>query len=53
MPCMEGTRRQLLDDIVSWAEAPTAPVVFWLNGMAGTGKSTIARSICEYIATTG
>jgi WD40 repeat protein len=50
--CMENTREQLLSDITSWAKAPTAPVVFWLNGLAGTGKSTIARTICDHFATT-
>jgi WD40 repeat protein len=49
-PCMESTREQLLSDITSWATAPAAPVVFWLNGLAGTGKSTIARTICERFA---
>jgi WD40 repeat protein len=50
--CMENTREQLLSDITSWAKAPAAPVVFWLNGLAGTGKSTIARTICDHLATT-
>jgi WD40 repeat protein len=44
---MEHTRVQLLADVTSWAESPDAPVVFWLNGLAGTGKSTVARTICE------
>jgi hypothetical protein len=52
-PCMESTRERLLSDIIAWAEAPAAPVVFWLNGLAGTGKSTIARTICEDLAKTG
>jgi hypothetical protein len=52
-PCMESTREQLLSDITIWAEAPAAPVVFWLNGLAGTGKSTIARTICEHFTKTG
>jgi hypothetical protein len=51
-PCMESTREQLLADITSWATAPAGPVVFWLNGLAGTGKSTIARTICERFAAT-
>jgi hypothetical protein len=50
---MESTREKLLSDIMAWAEAPAAPVVFWLNGLAGTGKSTIARTICEDLAKTG
>jgi WD40 repeat protein len=50
---MESTRVQLLADIMSWAESPDAPVVFWLNGLAGTGKSTIARTICEHFSHKG
>jgi WD40 repeat protein len=51
--CMEDTRVQLLADIISWAEAPASPVVFWLNGLAGTGKSTVARTMCERLAEKG
>jgi hypothetical protein len=47
---MESTRVQILADIISWTEEPAAPVVFWLNGLAGTGKSTIARTICERLS---
>jgi hypothetical protein len=50
---MESTRVQLLADITSWAESPDGPVVFWLNGLAGTGKSTVARTICERFADKG
>jgi hypothetical protein len=49
-PCMKSTRVQLLADIMSWAKSPDAPVVFWLNGLAGTGKSTVARTICEHFS---
>jgi hypothetical protein len=47
---MENTRIQLLADIISWTEEPAAPVVFWLNGLADTGKSTMARTVCECLA---
>jgi WD40 repeat protein len=50
---MESTRVQLLADITSWAESTDGPVVFWLNGLAGTGKSTVARTICERFADKG
>jgi WD40 repeat protein len=49
--CMENTREQLLSDITSWVQAPAASAVFWLNGLAGTGKSTISRTICDRFAT--
>jgi hypothetical protein len=50
---MKNTRVQLLADIMSWAESSASPVVFWLNGLAGTGKSTVARTMCERLAEKG
>jgi WD40 repeat protein len=50
---MKDTRVQLLADIMSWAESAASPVVFWLNGLAGTGKSTVARTMCERLAEKG
>jgi hypothetical protein len=46
---MLGTRVGIMKDILDWVHvvAPENPCVFWLNGLAGTGKSTIARTICE------
>ena len=44
--CMEGTREQILADLEEWA-VDNAANVFWLNGMAGTGKTSIAHSLCE------
>ncbi|KAF9024996.1 WD40 repeat-like protein [Hymenopellis radicata] len=48
-PCTSGTRVKILDKIMSWARDNTAdsPPVFWLTGLAGTGKTTIAYTICE------
>jgi hypothetical protein len=45
--CMEGTRVSLLKDLQQWSMDVAAPPIFWLDGMAGTGKSTIARSFCR------
>ena len=42
--CMEGTREQILAELEEWAVNDAAPRVFWLNGMAGTGKTSIAHS---------
>jgi len=36
-----------------WAKDPLTKNVFWLNGLAGTGKSTIAQSFTEMIANDG
>ncbi|KAL2198614.1 hypothetical protein P885DRAFT_67778 [Corynascus similis CBS 632.67] len=43
--CHPGTRTELLRQIQEWANDPQAESIFWLNGMAGTGKSTISRTV--------
>jgi hypothetical protein len=44
--CLAGTRETLLDDIDKWA-TDSGKCIFWLQGMAGTGKSTISRTIAQ------
>ena len=51
--CLRGTRETVLNDIESWVEDFDASPVFWLNGLAGTGKSTIAQTIVERIFADG
>ncbi|KAF5613093.1 hypothetical protein F25303_14271 [Fusarium sp. NRRL 25303] len=46
-PCLEGTQRAILTEIHEWAEDPTAEMVFWLHGLAGTGKSTVALTVAD------
>ncbi|KAK6338420.1 hypothetical protein TWF730_002482 [Orbilia blumenaviensis] len=47
--CHAETRVEFLVQIKEWFQADTHnQVIFWLNGMAGTGKSTIARTIAEH-----
>ncbi|KAH7127356.1 hypothetical protein EDB81DRAFT_697528 [Dactylonectria macrodidyma] len=45
--CLETTRVDLLQQINEWAECQTSKSLFWLNGKAGTGKSTISRTIAR------
>ena len=45
--CLEGTREGVLDEIEHQAADLNKSPVFWLNGLAGTGKSTIAQTIAE------
>lgn len=45
--CLPETRVELLEQIISWSNTQSGPGIFWLNGMAGTGKSTIARTIAR------
>ncbi|KAF2228196.1 hypothetical protein BDZ85DRAFT_13058 [Elsinoe ampelina] len=43
--CLEETRVDLLQNIYNWANNDEDKPIFWLNGIAGTGKSTIARTV--------
>lgn len=45
--CLRGTRVQVLQDIESWASDPNNRRVYWLNGVAGSGKSAIAQTFSE------
>ncbi|KAF9646549.1 hypothetical protein BDM02DRAFT_3002929 [Thelephora ganbajun] len=45
--CLKGTRTAVLDQIELWTRDFDKPPVYWLNGLAGTGKSTIAQTIAE------
>lgn len=45
--CHPETRTDLLKDIKDWAVDAQSKCIFWLNGMAGTGKSTISRTIAR------
>ncbi|PNP59224.1 hypothetical protein FNYG_14995 [Fusarium nygamai] len=45
--CLPGTRVELLKDVYRWIGNPNSKAMFWLSGMAGTGKSTIARTVAQ------
>ena len=45
--CMADTRKQILAELEEWATDEAAPNVCWLNGMAGTGKTSIAHTLSE------
>jgi hypothetical protein len=51
--CTPDTRVLLLDEVMSWVDDPTGSCVFWLSGLAGTGKSTIARTLCQRLRDRG
>jgi hypothetical protein len=44
---MQDTRIQVLADVQSWVDSRSGSTVFWLNGLAGTGKTTISRTVCQ------
>src|SRR4051794_3002651 len=45
--CIPGTRVDILQRIATWSKSSSGAYTFWLSGMAGTGKSTIARTIAR------
>ncbi|KAM0196035.1 hypothetical protein ACHAPI_006052 [Fusarium lateritium] len=45
--CLEGTRVAVLQDIETWSSDPKSPCICWLPGLAGTGKSTISRTVAH------
>ncbi|CAG7991229.1 unnamed protein product [Penicillium salamii] len=51
--CYPGTRVDLLRQVKDWAQTSEdleAKFIFWLNGVAGTGKSTISRTIAKHFS---
>jgi hypothetical protein len=46
---MEKTREAILAGLMTWATDVTNTKIYWLNGMAGTGKTTIAYSFAEIL----
>ncbi|EJD08073.1 WD40 repeat-like protein [Fomitiporia mediterranea MF3/22] len=47
--CLQNTRTEYLSKIKDWLHSPSTETnILWLNGIAGSGKSTIAASIMDY-----
>ncbi|EAU80940.1 hypothetical protein CC1G_03116 [Coprinopsis cinerea okayama7 len=51
--CIPGTRVALLASLLRWAKDPTSPSIFWLCGMAGTGKTTVSETFCTQLRVEG
>ncbi|OOO09156.1 WD-40 repeat-containing protein [Aspergillus oryzae] len=45
--CLVGTQVPLLQLIQDWSNDAQGEPILWLQGMAGTGKSTIARTVAS------
>lgn len=45
--CFEGTRANIIEDVFDWIYDPTTDQIFFLNGIAGVGKTTIASTVAE------
>ncbi|KAB5589406.1 hypothetical protein CTheo_7146 [Ceratobasidium theobromae] len=45
--CLSDTRKNLIDDILSWIDNPRNTNILLLTGVAGSGKSTVAHTISQ------
>ncbi|KAJ1305539.1 hypothetical protein OPQ81_000544 [Rhizoctonia solani] len=45
--CAPGTREPQIELLLEWAHDPDTGRACWMNGMAGTGKTTIAYTVCS------
>ncbi|CUA72610.1 putative WD repeat-containing protein alr3466 [Nostoc sp, PCC 7120] [Rhizoctonia solani] len=45
--CAPNTREQVLQDLQAWKDNHDGEKVCWINGMAGTGKTTIVNTLCS------
>lgn len=45
--CLPLTRVDLRRQLMAWYDEPDSRCIFWLSGMPGTGKSTIARTFAS------
>jgi hypothetical protein len=51
--CFPGTRAGVISEIIQWFAQPvedTAERLFWLYGVAGCGKSTIAQTVAQQLS---
>ncbi|KAG8723710.1 hypothetical protein FRC09_002100 [Ceratobasidium sp. 395] len=51
--CMPNTRVAVLQELRDWVYYGRSQNILWLNGTAGTGKTTVAHSLCKYLEGSG
>ncbi|KAG9087310.1 hypothetical protein FS749_003012 [Ceratobasidium sp. UAMH 11750] len=51
--CMPNTRIDVLQDLQDWVHYGKFQKVYWLGGIVGAGKTTVAYSLCEWLENTG
>ena len=51
--CLGGTRVDVCLQLEQWLKDEQNQHIFWLNGLAGTGKSTIAQTFAEICFASG
>lgn len=49
LACLDGTRKSILSVIDLWSRSLDGQNVFWLKGVAGSGKSTIAHTVAHVL----
>lgn len=47
--CTTGTRVEIQEEIIDWMLSETNQNVFWLHGVAGSGKSTIVATLAQHL----
>ena len=47
--CLKNTRVKILKEIKIWACSKSQHCIYWLQGMLGTGKSTIALTVAQQL----
>lgn len=47
LACMDGTRKSILSVIDLWSRSLDGQNVFWLKGVAGSGKTAIAHTVAH------
>ncbi|CAE7226956.1 unnamed protein product [Rhizoctonia solani] len=50
--CTAETREAIHQTLQDWTTNLESEKIYWMNGMAGTGKTTIAYSFCEWLEET-
>ncbi|KAB5590988.1 Vegetative incompatibility protein HET-E-1 [Ceratobasidium theobromae] len=51
--CTEDTRKEILANLNDWSDNPNGERVYWMDGMAGTGKTTIACTLASQLESRG
>ncbi|KDN36339.1 hypothetical protein RSAG8_10906, partial [Rhizoctonia solani AG-8 WAC10335] len=51
--CTKNTREAILRELNYWSDDTSGKRIYWMNGMAGTGKTTIACSLAQALEARG
>ncbi|KAH7338441.1 hypothetical protein B0J17DRAFT_572712, partial [Rhizoctonia solani] len=50
--CTTETHKDIHKTLPDWTKSPKSTKIYWMSGMVGTGKTTIAYSLCEWLKVT-